>query len=63
MKKAQRREKVKVVDTQYVCTFKRNSNGEYSVRCPAFPEIITWGKNLEHARAMAKDAIKLCSQT
>ncbi len=55
-----RREKVKVVDAQYVCTFKRNSEGGYSVRCPAFPEIVTWGRTLVEARAMAKDAIELC---
>ncbi len=63
MKKNQarhRKERVRVVDTLYVCTLKRNSEGGYSVRCPAFPEIVTWGRTLEEARAMAKDAIELC---
>lgn len=32
--------------------------GGYMVIIPAFPEIITYGKDLEEARVMAIDAIK-----
>jgi predicted RNase H-like HicB family nuclease len=30
------------------------------VRCAAFPELITNGRTLEEARAMAREALELC---
>ena len=33
--------------------------GGYTVMVPALPGCITWGNNLDHARAMAKEAIEL----
>jgi len=33
--------------------------GGFTVRVPAVPEIVTYGKNEEEALAMAKDAIRL----
>jgi antitoxin HicB len=33
--------------------------GGFTVRVPAFPEIVTYGKDEREARAMAEDAIRL----
>ena len=33
--------------------------GGFTVRVPAFPEIVTYGKDEEEALAMAEDAIRL----
>ncbi|HXK38879.1 MAG TPA: type II toxin-antitoxin system HicB family antitoxin [Candidatus Paceibacterota bacterium] len=55
-----RTEKVKVVDAQYLCAFLPNREGGYSVRCAAFPELVTNGKTLAEARAMAREALELC---
>jgi antitoxin HicB len=33
--------------------------GGFTVRVPAFPEIVTYGKNEREALAMAEDAIRL----
>ena len=33
--------------------------GGFTVRVPAFPEIVTWGQDEREALAMAEDAIRL----
>jgi len=50
------------LSAQYVCTFQPDTDGRYSVRCPAFPELISHGDSLEEARAMARGALALCVQ-
>lgn len=55
-----RREKVRIIDTQYQCTFRSEPEGGYTVRCAAFPEIVTHGRTLEEARHNAREAIELC---
>lgn len=35
----------------------------YVVTAPALPGVITWGKNLTHAKEMAREAIELCIET
>jgi antitoxin HicB len=55
-----REETISTLHAQYVCTFRPNPEGGYSVRCPAFPGLITSGKDLEEARAMAREALELC---
>jgi antitoxin HicB len=45
---------------QYLCTFQPDPDGGYSVRCPAFPELVSHGDNLAEARAMAREALELC---
>jgi len=42
----------------YTAFFDRNSNGSYTVTVPSLPGLVTEGKNIEDARAMAEDAIK-----
>jgi predicted RNase H-like HicB family nuclease len=55
-----RSETVKTIDAQYVCTFRREPEGGYTVKCRAFPEIVSYGASLEEARHNAREAIELC---
>jgi antitoxin HicB len=43
---------------EYTAFFEANENGGYTVTVPVLPGLVTEGKNLEHARDMAKDAIR-----
>jgi len=42
---------------EYTAFFEANELGGYTVTVPALPGLVTEGKNLEHAREMAKDAV------
>jgi predicted RNase H-like HicB family nuclease len=53
-------ETISAIDAQFICTFRPEPEGGYSVRCAAFPELITHGGTLEEARAMAREALELC---
>ena len=55
-----RKETVTTINAQYACTFRPEPGGGYTVRCAAFPELITNGGTLEEARAMAREALELC---
>jgi antitoxin HicB len=55
-----KRERVDTLHAQYICTFRPEPEGGYSVRCAAFPELISHGETLEEARAMAREALELC---
>ena len=55
-----KREPLHTVHAQYTCTFRPEPEGGYSVRCPAFPELISHGDSLEEARARAREALELC---
>jgi len=56
-------EGISTLNTQYVCTFQPDPDGGYSVRCPAFPELISHGATLEEAQAVAREALELCVET
>lgn len=43
---------------EYTAFFEANEHGGYTVTVPALPGLVTEGKNLDHARDMAKDAIR-----
>jgi antitoxin HicB len=43
---------------EYTAFFEANEHGGYTVTVPALPGLVTEGKDLDHARSMAKDAIK-----
>jgi antitoxin HicB len=43
---------------QYTAFFEANEHGGYTVTVPSLPGLVTEGRNLEHARSMAKDAIQ-----
>jgi predicted RNase H-like HicB family nuclease len=55
-----REEKINTLHAQYVCTFRPERGGGYTVRCAAFPELITNGSTLEEARNNAREALELC---
>jgi predicted RNase H-like HicB family nuclease len=55
-----RQEPITTLHAQYICSFRPNPKGGYSVRCAAFPGLITSGKDLEEARFMAQEALELC---
>jgi predicted RNase H-like HicB family nuclease len=55
-----RNETIDTFNAQYVCTFRPEPEGGYTVRCAAFPELITNGRSLEEAREMAREALELC---
>ena len=43
---------------EYTAFFEANEHGGYTVTVPALPGLVTEGKDLGHARTMAKDAIR-----
>jgi antitoxin HicB len=43
---------------EYRASIEANERGGYTVTVPALPGLVTEGKDLDHARAMAKDAIR-----
>jgi predicted RNase H-like HicB family nuclease len=55
-----RTEPIGALQAQYLCTFRPEPKGGYTVRCGAFPELITNGRTLEEARAAAREALELC---
>ena len=55
-----RNEAIKTVSAQYICTFRLEPEGGYTVKCGAFPEIVSYGATLEEARHNAREAIELC---
>ena len=55
-----RTETISATRAQYVCTFRPEPEGGNTVRCTAFPELVTHGRTLEEARTMAREALELC---
>ena len=55
-----RTETISTMHAQYICTFRPEPEGGYTVRCAAFPELITNGRTLEEARTAAREALELC---
>jgi predicted RNase H-like HicB family nuclease len=53
-------ETISTIETQYVCHFRAEPEGGFTVLCPAFPEIVSYGSTLEEARRNAREAIELC---
>jgi predicted RNase H-like HicB family nuclease len=51
------------VDKTYTVTLRPEPEGGFTVRVPAFPEIVTYGEDEKQALAMAKDAIELCLES
>ena len=53
-------EPISTLHAQYTCSFRPEPEGGYSVRCPAFPGLITSGQDIEAARRNAREALELC---
>ena len=51
------------MDKTYTITLRPEPEGGFTVRVPAFPEIVTYGESEQEALAMAKDAIELCLES
>ena len=43
---------------EYTAFFEGNENGGYTVTVSSLPGLVTEGRNLDHARDMAKDGIR-----
>ena len=43
---------------RYTVSFEPQRDGRFAVVFPAFPEIVTFGRTLDEARAMARDALR-----
>jgi len=43
---------------EFTTFFEANEHGGYTVTVPVLPGLVTKGKNLRHARTMAKDAVR-----
>ena len=43
---------------EYTAFIEANEHGGYTVTVPSLPGLVTEGKDLDHARSMAKDAIR-----
>lgn len=56
----QTNEHIAALNAQYLCTFRPAEEGGYSVRCAAFPGLISEGDTLEEARNNAREALELC---
>jgi antitoxin HicB len=44
----------------YLCHFRPESEGGFSVTCPKLPPVSTFGETLEEAQANAREAIERC---
>jgi predicted RNase H-like HicB family nuclease len=60
--KSKGKKKVKATVAQgsyhYTVYFEPQSDGSFAVVFPTFPEIVTFGRTLDEARAMASDALR-----
>lgn len=45
---------------RYLCELESDEKRGFIVTVPGLPGVITWGKNVTHAKEMAKEAIELC---
>jgi predicted RNase H-like HicB family nuclease len=53
-----RDETISTVHAQYLCTFRPEKGGGYTVRCAAFPEVVTNGRTLDEVRHNAREALE-----
>jgi antitoxin HicB len=44
----------------YLCHFRPEPEGGFTVTCPKLPPVVTYGETLEEAQANAREAIELC---
>ena len=44
----------------YLCRFRPEPDGGFTVTCPKLPPVVTHGETLEEAQANAREAIELC---
>jgi predicted RNase H-like HicB family nuclease len=44
----------------YLCQFRPEPDGGFTVTCPKLPPVVTYGETLEEAQTNAREAIELC---
>ena len=44
----------------YLCRFRPEPEGGFTVTCPKLSPVVTYGETLEEAQANAREAIELC---
>jgi antitoxin HicB len=44
----------------YLCRFRPEPEGGFTVTCPKLPPVVTYGETLKEAQANAREAIELC---
>ncbi len=44
----------------YLCRFRPEPEGGFTVTCPKLPPVVTYGETMEEAQANAREAIELC---
>ena len=44
----------------YLCLFRPEPEGGFTVICPKLPPVVSYGETLEEAQANAREAIELC---
>lgn len=44
----------------YLCRFRPEPEGGFTVTCPKLPPVVTYGETVEEAQANAREAIELC---
>ena len=55
-----RKKLIRRADAAYLCHFRPEPEGGFTVTCPKLPPVVTYGKTLEEAQANAREAIELC---
>ncbi len=50
---------MKLTELNYTVIFQKEPEGGYTVTFPSLPGCVTYGKDLEEAKKMAKEAIEL----
>src|SRR3989344_5587929 len=59
-KQSQKTVYVQTAYGRYLCVLEADETRSFIVTVPGLAGAITWGKNITHAKKMAKEAIELC---
>ncbi len=51
---------VGAADAAYLCRFRPEPEGGFTVTCPKLPPVVSYGATIEEAQANAHEAIELC---
>ena len=55
-----RKKSARQVLVAYLCLFRSEPEGGFTVTCPKLPPVVSYGETLEEAQANAREAIELC---
>ena len=55
-----RKKSARQVLVAYLCLFRPEPEGGFTVTCPKLPPVVSYGETLEEAQANAREAIELC---